>query len=122
MFYHTAANAVVVLHPLFIVYVLAGGFLVPVHKAWAALHLPAVVWTAVLQFRGWTCPLTPLENRFRGRGGLKTYEEGFVEHYLMPIFYPSALAKKTRFVSGTIVIVVNVCVYLWVFYSARARL
>jgi len=120
MFYKAAADAVVVLHLLFIVYVLAGGLLVPVHKAWAILHLPAVVWTAVMQFRGWICPLTPLENWLRGKGGLKMYEEGFVEHYLMPIVYPSALTRKTQFALGAIVIAVNVCVYLWVLYSSRS--
>lgn len=120
MFYKAAADAVAVLHLLFIVYVLTGGILVTVHKAWAIPHLPAVAWTAVMQFRGWTCPLTPLENRFRGRGGLETYQEGFVDHYLMPIIYPSALTKKTQFALGAIVIAVNVCVYLWAFFSTRS--
>jgi len=120
MFYKAAADAVVVLHLLFIVYVLTGGLLVLAHKAWAVPHLPAVVWTAVMQFRGWICPLTPLENRFRTKGGLETYEEGFVDHYLMPIIYPSALTKNTQIALGAIVIAVNVCIYLWVFYSARS--
>jgi hypothetical protein len=120
MFYKTAADLVVLLHLLFIVYVLLGGFLVLIHRAWSIVHLPAVAWAAMIEFKGWICPLTPLENWLRRKGGHEIYQEGFVEHYLMPVIYPSGLTRKTQIVLGMIVIVANACIYLWVLYSTRS--
>ncbi|MEN8168435.1 MAG: DUF2784 domain-containing protein, partial [Pseudomonadota bacterium] len=56
-----AADALVVLHLAFILFVMLGGLLVFKWKKAMLLHLPCVVWSALLEFNGWICPLTPLE-------------------------------------------------------------
>ncbi|HPN09822.1 MAG TPA: DUF2784 domain-containing protein, partial [Syntrophales bacterium] len=63
------ADFVVVAHLLFILFVVAGGFLALRNLKWAWLHVPAAVWGALVECSGWICPLTPLENRLRRLGG-----------------------------------------------------
>ncbi|PWG73871.1 DUF2784 domain-containing protein, partial [Enterococcus hirae] len=69
MAYSLAADLVVLLHLAFIVFVMLGGLLVWRWPWLAALHLPAVVWGALLEFCGWRCPLTPLELHLRATAG-----------------------------------------------------
>ena len=89
-----------------------GGFLV-LWKSWMAwYHAPAVFWAAGIEFLGWVCPLTPLENMLRARGGSAGYATGFVEHYIVPILYPAALTRNMQITLGIIVLGVNIVIYL----------
>ena len=105
------ADAVVVVHLAFIVFVLLGGLLVLVRPRLAWLHLPAVLWGAYAELTATICPLTPLENLLRARAGDAGYEGGFVEHYLIPLIYPAGLTARTQLAIGVAVIVVNVAFY-----------
>jgi len=78
------ADFVVVAHLLFILFVVAGGFLALRNLKWAWLHVPAAVWGALVECSGWICPLTPLENRLRRLGGGPVYSSDFVERYIVP--------------------------------------
>jgi hypothetical protein len=69
---------------------------------------------AAIEFAGWICPLTPLENWFRARAGLAGYGSGFVEHYILPLLYPTALTREVQVVLGVSVLVVNAGIYCWV--------
>ncbi len=115
MVYNFLADLVVLLHLGFVLFVLLGGFLVFWRSAMAWFHIPAVVWAASIEFFGWICPLTPLENLLRALGGDAGYATGFVEHYIIPILYPAELTRKTQFGLGLIVLGVNIAVYwtLW---------
>lgn len=109
--YRLLANAVVVVHALFILFVLFGGFLAWRWRWVAALHVPCAVWGMLIEYRGWICPLTPLENTLRAKAGEQGYSGGFVEHYLLPAIYPSGLTSRVQVVLGTLVLVVNVLAY-----------
>ena len=63
------ADGIVVLHFLFIAFVVLGGVLVLRWPRLAWVHLPAACWGAAIELSGWICPLTPLENRFRQAAG-----------------------------------------------------
>ena len=108
------ADVVVGLHLLFVVFVVGGGLLVLRWPKVAFVHLPAAVWGAAIEFAGWTCPLTPLENSLRRQAGESGYSTGFIEHYLLPILYPSALTRDIQLVLGVLVLAVNLAVYAWV--------
>jgi hypothetical protein len=41
-----------------------------------------VVYGALIEFAGFTCPLTLLENELRQRAGEAGYGGGFISHYL----------------------------------------
>ena len=111
MVYRLLADAVVLAHTLFVAFVVLGGVLVWRWRWVAWAHLPAAVWGATIEYGGWICPLTPLENALRARAGLTGYPGGFVEHYLIPVLYPAGLTAATQVVLGTVVVVVNVAAY-----------
>ncbi len=114
-----AADAVVLLHGLFILFVVAGGWLVAWRRWIAWLHLPAAVWGALIEFAGWICPLTPLENRLRRAAGEAGYTGGFIEHYLLPLIYPADLTRGVQIWLGIIVILANLAAYGWVWHRFR---
>src|SRR5262245_65287315 len=96
------ADLVVVVHLAFIAFVVLGGLLALRWRWIPWLHVPAVVWGALLEFRGWTCPLTPLEDWLRGRGGAGASPPDFVDRYLLPVVYPEALTREGQIVLGVI--------------------
>ncbi|PVY69907.1 uncharacterized protein DUF2784 [Cupriavidus alkaliphilus] len=108
------ADLVVIAHALFIVFVVAGGLLVLRWPRAAWVHLPAAVWGVLIEWAGWICPLTPLENMLRGAAGQAGYSGGFVERYLLPLIYPAGLTPAVQLWLGLVVLVVNVAIYaLW---------
>ena len=96
MIYLVLAHVVILAHLAFIIFVLLGGFLVFRQRWWALLHIPVFLWGAMISFGGWICPLTPLENWLRVKGGELGYHGGFIEHYLLPIIYPRNLTREYR--------------------------
>ena len=111
MLYRGLADATVVLHLAFIAFSLFGGLLALWRPRAVFFHLPAVTWSLVAEFAGSTCPLTPLENWLRARGGEAGYGTGFIEHYLLPILYPGALTREIQLLLGCGVLLVNALVY-----------
>ena len=105
------ADAVVLLHLLFIAFALAGGALVLWRPRIAWLHLPAVAWAAYVEFSATICPLTPLENALRRRAGAAGYDGGFIEHYVIPVIYPAGLTPSIQVAIGGLVVAVNVAFY-----------
>ncbi len=120
MLYRLAADAVVLIHLAFVVFVVAGALLVLRWPRIAWVHVPAFVWGALIEFAGWICPLTPLENRLRISGGAAGYEGGFVEHYVIPILYPGNLTRALQIGLGVAVVLINAGVYGWLLMR-RAR-
>jgi hypothetical protein len=115
------ADAVVVLHALFVVFALLGGALVLFRPALAFLHLPAAAWAAWVEFTGTICPLTPLENQWRSGAGAAGYDGGFVEHYLMPALYPEGLTPRMQVAFGLVVVVINVAIYGFAWWRAHGH-
>jgi len=111
MFDRVLADAVVVFHLAFIAFAFAGGLLVLRWRWVIGLHLPAVAWATLVELMHWICPLTPLENYFRVRGGQAGYEGGFVEHYIEPVVYPAGLTPAIQVMIGCGVFLINAIVY-----------
>lgn len=109
--YRLLANAVVACHALFIVFIILGGFLAWRWRWVAALHVPCAIWGVLIEYRGWLCPLTPLENLLRAKAGEQGYSGGFIEHYLLPAIYPAGLTPRVQAVLGTAVLAVNLLAY-----------
>ena len=109
--YRLLANAVVSIHALFILFVVLGGFLAWRRRWIAAVHIPCAIWGVLIEYRGWMCPLTPVENALRAKAGQQGYSGGFIEHYLMPTIYPSGLTPRVQALLGTFVLVVTAFAY-----------
>lgn len=115
MVFRFLADAVVIFHLAFVAFALFGGLLVMKWKRAAWIHAPSAAWAVIIEFTGMICPLTPLENYFRNKGGLSGYDTGFVEHYIMPILYPESLDSSVQMVLGALVILINAVIYAYVF-------
>jgi hypothetical protein len=120
MFYLALADAILILHLAFILFVVLGGFLVLWRRWLIRLHLPVVVWGALIEFAGWICPLTPLENWLRMQGGDRGYSGGFINHYLVSLIYPEGLTRELQWLLGALVIAINAGIYFRV-WRGRTR-
>ncbi len=115
------ADAVLLVHLLFIVFAVGGGLLALRWRWMPWLHLPALAWGATVEFTGWICPLTPLENALRQAGGAAGYAESFTERYLLPLIYPGALTRELQFVLGGTLLLFNAVVYALVWRRRRRK-
>jgi hypothetical protein len=109
--YRLAADAVLLLHLAFVVFVVLGAFLVLRWGKVAWVHLPAVAWGALVEFSGWICPLTPLEIALRQAAGDAAYAGDFVEHYIVALLYPESLTRDAQVALGVAVVLLNVAIY-----------
>lgn len=115
------ADAVLIIHLCFVLFVVLGGLAVLRWPRVAWLHVPAVLWGIYIELSGRVCPLTPLENSLRQRGGEPGYSGGFIEHYIAALLYPEGLSRAVQFALGAVVIAVNVIIY-WRVLKRRRRL
>ncbi|HEV7165876.1 MAG TPA: DUF2784 domain-containing protein [Gammaproteobacteria bacterium] len=122
MAYRVLADLVVLLHFAFVAFVVLGGLLVLCWPRVAWLHLPAAAWGAFVELYLHYCPLTPLENWLRERGGLDTYGRGFIDHYIVPVIYPPGLTPGLQFLLGIALVVSYLAIYAvaWRRYRAGA--
>lgn len=111
MLYRFTADALVILHLLFIAFVLLGGLAVLRWPRLAFVHVPATAWAVLLELNGWLCPLTPWEQQLRQAAGEAGYAGGFIGHYLLPLIYPAGLTPGLQQVLAAVVLAVNGAVY-----------
>lgn len=119
MLYTFLADALVLLHLTFIVFVVAGGLLLLKWPGLVWIHLPAAVWGAVVEFQGWICPLTPLEVHLRQLAGERGYPGGFIDNYVLALMYPEGLTGEIQVVLGAMVVLVNLLIYAAVWRRRR---
>lgn len=119
--YSALADAVLVLHFGFVVFVALGGLLALRWPRVALVHIPCALWGVAIEFGGWICPLTPLENRLRILAGESTYHGDFIARYLLPVLYPEGLSRDAQIVLGLAALVLNLAIYAVVWRSARPR-
>ena len=112
MLYRIAADGLLLFHLLFILFVLFGGLLALKWRALILAHLPAVAWGVTVEVLHLTCPLTQWENLMRQAAGQTGYGGGFIEHYVWPVIYPAGLTPSIQLALGSVVLAINVLVYL----------
>jgi Protein of Unknown function (DUF2784) len=111
MWYRTGADLVVVVHLLFIGFIVGGVFL---SWRWPLIiwaHIPAVIYGALVEFAGFSCPLTLLENDLRQRAGAAGYRDGFISHYLVKVIYPPGLTHEMQIGLGVLLLLVAIIGY-----------
>ncbi len=121
MLYRLGADAVLLLHLAFIIFVLLGGLLVAWKRGFLLLHLPAIAWGLFVELSGRPCPLTHWENLLRRLAGTAGYDAGFIEHYLLPLIYPAWLSVPVQYLLAAIVMVVNALIYGGLVWRRRHR-
>ena len=98
--YSFLADAILVIHFAFVVFVVAGFVLILVgllaswswihNRLFRIAHLAAIGIVVMQAWFGQLCPLTIWENALRRRAGQSDYSETFVEHWLHEILFYQA--------------------------------
>ena len=113
------ADLVVGIHAAFVLFVVFGGLLLWRWPRAAWVHLPAAAWGAVIEFAGWICPLTPLENHLRALAYEPDYTGDFVARYVFPVLYPEGLTREVQVTLGLFVVALNALIYWQVLTRRR---
>jgi hypothetical protein len=121
MAYNLLADLVTILHFLFVLFALMGGLLVIRWRKMILMHLPSAFWAAGIEFSGWICPLTPLENWLRIRGGAAGYAGDFVGQYVLKLIYPAGLTRDIQVILGVVVIGINIVIYGYVLFMSKSK-
>jgi len=111
MWYLIAADLVLVVHLLFIAFVVGGSFLAWRWPRLIWVQLPAMVYGALVELAGFACPLTALQNYLLRLGGRAGYRGGFISHYLVQVIYPPGLTRGLQVALGLLVVLIAVVGY-----------
>lgn len=117
MFHRLLADLTLIIHLLFILFVVLGAFLVIKWKWMMWIHIPCAIWGSLIEIYYWICPLTHLENYFHRLANEAGYAGGFIEHYLILIIYPPGLTPGFQLASGIFVIIINLIIYGYITYQ-----
>ena len=109
--FELAADFTLIVHFAFIAFVVFGGLLFFVLTKIIYVHLPALFWGIYIELTHSICPLTYLENWFLQKADLKTYSEGFIQSYLVPIVYPKNLTEDLQIYFAIFLVVINSIIY-----------
>ena len=109
--YEIAANLTLIVHFVFIIFVVFGALLFLVSKKIIYVHVPSLIWGVYIEFTHSVCPLTHLENWFLQKANLATYSEDFILNHLVSVVYPNNLSADLQTYLAIALIVVNIIMY-----------
>tara|TARA_Y100000766_G_scaffold256927_1_gene244060 strand:- start:476 stop:838 length:363 start_codon:yes stop_codon:yes gene_type:complete len=117
--YELFANLTLIVHLIFILFVIFGGLLFFIFSKVFYIHFPALLWGIYIELTNSVCPLTYLENWFLNKAELATYSNGFINNYLYPIIYPEGLTNNIQIYLGITLIVINILIYGFIFKNFK---
>ena len=116
MTWRALARTVATLHTAFVVFVVFGSVLVAQWPGLLWIHLLAVTWAGLTLMFDLGCPLTPWEKQLWEMGGVTPYDDGFLQHHVLRKQINPAKERRNHIVLGASAIVLNVVIYLFVFF------
>jgi Protein of Unknown function (DUF2784) len=119
-FYCALAIFVLLLHAVFIVWVVFGALVTRSRPVLRWLHIASLVWGILTELLPWPCPLTLLENRLENKAGVQPYQGWFLLHYLDTLVYPDISATVLT-IAGVIICALNLAFYGRQIWIARHR-
>ena len=117
--YELFAKLTLIIHFIFILFVIFGGLLFFIFSKIIYIHLPAVLWGIYIELNNAVCPLTYLENWFLYKGELTTYSNDFINNYLFPLVYPEGLTNEIQTYLGISLAVINFLIYGLIYKNFR---
>jgi hypothetical protein len=106
------ANLILGFHVVISVMAFFGGLVVFLLPWFAIIHLPLALWCGVVNIANWTCPLTPLEKKYRSKAGERKFEGGFVQNYIGPFVKLKISPRKLELLIGFTVLLWNIPIYI----------
>lgn len=116
--YSSLAVFVLVLHTLFIAWVIFGARVTRSRPVLRCLHIASLVWGILIEVLPWPCPLTLAENWLEGKAGVEPYHGGFLLHSMDKLVYPD-ISPTALTVIGVIVCAFNLAFYMRLALRAR---
>ena len=114
--YEFLAKIVLIIHLLFIFFVVFGAFSCLISNKFFYLHLVAFSWGIYIEFTSSICPLTYLENWLLILDQASFYDDGFIENYILKIIYPEGITPNVQMILGFLLIILNALFYTLIFY------
>jgi hypothetical protein len=108
--YSALATSVLVVHALFILWVIFGAFLARSRPMLRWLHIASLLWGMLTELLLWPCPLTWLEDWLESKAGIEPYQGGFLLHYLDKVIYPD-ISAITLTITAVIICSLNLVIY-----------
>jgi len=108
--YTALATTALLLHALFILWVIFGALFTRRRPILRRLHIASLIWGILTELLPWPCPLTLLENWCEAKAGVVPYRGGFVLHYLDRLVYPDISAAVLT-VAGVTICLLNLGFY-----------
>ena len=111
MFYKVAADFIVLIHFLWIVFLIFGAFIGKKYSPAKIFHIAGLGFAGIIQIFGWYCPLTYLEIWLRQRHDpLLTYSGSFIVYYMEKLIYIE-LTPVIIFVLTLVLISISAFIY-----------
>ena len=109
--YEFLATLTLIIHFLFIIFVIFGGLLFFVKRWTLYFHIPAFIYGVYVELTQSICPLTYLENYFLTKANLASYSTSFIQNYLYAIIYPINLTKEIQISLAIALLIINGIIY-----------
>ena len=115
MLYKIFADFVVLVHFLWILFLIFGALLGVRNKAIKCIHLSGLLFAILIQVFGWYCPLTHLEFWLRSRHNPSiAYAGSFIIHYMERLVYLEISAN------GILVATIGLVIFnLWLYLRKK---
>ncbi len=111
MLYRVLADIVVLVHLLWILFLIGGAYWGRKNGVVVLIQGAGLVFAVASQIFGWYCPLTHLEDWLRDKHAtVQVYPGSFIAHYAEQLVYVD-VSPATIFVSTNVLIIVNVWIY-----------
>jgi hypothetical protein len=112
--YEFLATLTLIVHFLFLLFVILGGLLFFI-KPWILyFHIPAFIYGVYVELTQSICPLTYLENYLLTKANLATYTTTFIQNYLYAIIYPMNLTKEIQISLAITLLIINGIIYVFI--------
>lgn len=111
-FDNTAAIVVLVVHLIWILWVIFGAFWTSGRRWLTVFHIASLLWGIAVEIGPWPCPLTLAEDFFQHRAGLASYRGSFLLHSVSSLVYPNVSVTLLT-ACGVVVCVANLGIYAW---------
>ena len=112
--YEFLATLTLIIHFLFIIFVILGALLFFI-KPWILyFHIPAFLYGVYVELTQSICPLTYIENYFLTKANLTSYSTSFIQNYLYAIIYPINLTKEIQISLAIALLIINGIIYRFI--------
>lgn len=113
MFYKITADITVLLHFLWIIFLIFGAFIGRRYKWIKILHIAGMGFAVIIQVFGWYCPLTYLEVWLRQMySPSEGYTGSFIINYIQKLVYIE-LSGKIIFTATIFIVLMSAWIYLY---------